>query len=585
MKLCTVLLLTAAVLFAQSSLFLHNRVSEAPGESSNIRNEHVVLKPHYMPFAWTRDTSELFWDDSIPEAYYVVSGIPGIHDRFAVRFYPPYTPPMKVTGGRFYTDNSSIPLQSFSVCPDAGGYPDVFHPIDQVDTVYGGFPGWGSYEFHGALFDTHAVWAVVHWIPGYVVGIGADSSSPDGQSFWSNSKDALTWNLFFPCDWMLRLTVAEVTDSHDVTTTAILDPPGQFLPGDTAYPTAVFGNAGLADESFDVFFDIRDSTGSLVYSSSTTLNLASAQVETVTFTPEWIEINEGMYDYYAYTTLATDIDPANDTVHVQGLCTREIVITYCGDYTNMGSAIIGTWATNRKYLVRMTAPIPPPFYIRRSQIFLCDENAPMEYICICPDNGSGLPDTTTILAIGYNVSVPVSHTWATVDYGEILVTDSSDLWMIAKWPEGITEPHIGMTATEPSTERSWRYYYRNNAGHYENMGVDPYFREWYYRLIIAAPPLGITENEYGSSVMGFECLPNPGKPPIKIGFSNFQSEGCEILIYDAIGRLIRTYTHVQGTAVYWDGKDNYRIEVPAGIYFIQLRDKQQKISQKTVLVQ
>jgi hypothetical protein len=562
-------------------------IINAPGEIIikhddifNLTNEHNYADP------WLRDTSELFWDDGGPEGYYVVSGIPGIYDRFAVRFQIPYSPPMKVVGGRFYTDNSVIPLQSFSVCRDAGGYPDVFHPVDKVDDVYGGYPGWGNYEFHGALFDTNDIWTVVHWIPGYVVGIGADSTLPDGYSYWCNEKTATNWNLFSAADWMLRLSVAEVTDSHDVTAVTVLEPTGYFLPGDTMNPTAVFGNCGLSAETFDVTYDITDSIGGSVYTASSTLTLASAEVETLIFSPDWVTLVEGMYDFTAYTSLSGDIDPANDTTSMQGLCTYEIIITYCGDYTNMGSAIIGTWATNRKYLVRMTPPIPPPFYLKRSQIFLCDANAPMEYVCICPDNGSGLPDTSIVLASGFNVSVSQSHTWATVDYGEIEVTDSSDLWMIAKWPEGITEPHIGMEINSPSTERSWRYYYRYGAGHYENMGIDPYFREWYYRVIIAVPPQGteeiVIENQ---DTYGLRCYPNPGKNQILITCNVPDAIYSEFRIYNAAGRVVRGFNMERSAkSVVWKGDDNHGKLLPAGIYFVELQTQDYCDIKKAVLL-
>ena len=582
-----ILIFSISILFAVQPLETKTEILKAPGETVTQDENVFILKNNtHLTGLWGRDTSELLWDDGVPEAYFVVSGIPGIYDRFAVRFQVPYTPPMKVIGGRFYTDNSVIALQSFSVCRDAGGYPDVFHPVDKVDTVYGGYPGWGSYEFHGALFDTNDIWAVVHWIPGYVVGIGADSTLPDGYSYWCNEKTATNWNLFSAADWMLRLSVAEVTDSHDVSAVTILEPPGYFLPGDTMNPTAVFGNCGLSAETFDVTYDIADSIGGIVYTASSTLTLASAEVETLAFSPAWTTLIEGMYDFTAYTSLSGDIDPANDTTYMQGLCSYEIIITYCGDYTNMGSAIIGTWATNRKYLVRMTPPVPPPFYLKRSQIFLCDANAPMEYICICPDNGSGLPDTTIVFASGFNVSVPQSHTWATVDYGEVEVTDSSDLWMIAKWPEGITEPHIGMEINDPSTERSWRYYFRYGSGHYENMGLDPYFREWYYRLIIAVPPQGIEEIVIGTQdTYGLGCYPNPGSNEIMLSSNVPEGIYLKYIIYDALGRMVKDFDiGRQARSVIWYGTDNHGKKLPAGIYFVELQTQEHYDIKKAVLV-
>ncbi len=575
------------------------RPETEPHGASVVRTQVNTAAPGIAPGLrshWLPDTTELSWDDGVPEAYYVVTFPPATNDRMAVRFELPGPPPMRVVGGRFYTDNSVIPLRSFSVCPDAGGYPDVFHPIDQVDTVYGGYPGWGSYELHGAVFDSNDIWAVVHWIPGYVVGIGADSSAPDSNSYWCNQREALVWNQWTATDWMMRLSVAQVADSHDVAAAAILDPPGLFLPGDTADPTAVFGNCGLSSETFDVTFDISDSVGSLIYTSTTTITLASCETETVTFVPEWVESDEGMYTYEAYTSLPGDVDPANDTVHTQGLCTREIVITYCGDYTNTGSGIIGSWASNRKYLVRMTPPVPPPFFIRRAQIFLVEPNAPLEYLCVCPDDGTGLPDTTKILAIGYDVSTPQGLSWTTVDYGELEVTEPYDLWVIAKWPEGITAPHIGFETNSPSSERCWRYYFRGGAGHYENMGLPPYYREWYFRLIIAVPPVGVAE-EGASEHPGvpLACTPNPFWNTLRIRFQAPRTEEgrkeTTVEIYDLTGRLVRTLLDDQRTAnsqqpiaISWDGTDDSSRKLPPGVYFVKLRTPGQSLTRKTILL-
>jgi hypothetical protein len=586
--ICMFLLGYATSTEAQSAVTAGASV-DAPGESTVIERINDAL--FMTPFAygrWGRDTTELFWDDGTPETYYMVSAIPGVYDRFAVRFRPPYAPPMKVVAGRFYTDNSVIPLQSFSVCRDAGGYPDVFHPVDQVDTVYGGYPGWGQYEFHGALFDTTDVWAVVHWIPGFVVGIGADSSDPNGASYWCNQQTATSWNQWTATDWMMRLSIAEVTDSLDAATIAITEPPMTFGPGDTAYPTAVFGNCGLGEATFDMTFEIYDSTNTVIYSSSDNITLASAETDTIEFSPEWVGMVEGMYTLVAYTSLVNDADPTNDTVSMRVECTSEIIITYAGDYTNAGSAIIGTWATNRKYLVRMTPPISPPFLLRRAEIFLCNENMPMEYVCICPDNGTGLPDTTTVLACDSFVQTPVDHTWATAVYQDEEVSESGDLWMIAKWPEGITEPHIGMTGVPPATGRSWRYYFRYGAGYYECMGVDPYYREWFFRLVIAVPALGIEEivtTEAGPGQM-LQCQPNPGRRHMTISFvpSPFSS----LLICDVTGRVVRSFKQNQfgqRNSVQWDGTDDGGTVVSAGVYFVRLQVGSSTYIHKAILLE
>jgi subtilisin family serine protease len=481
-------------------------VIKFPG-ASMVRRDVNENSPHEWTirnipeFAFRGDTTELYWDDGSAEAYYLVQGFPGQHDRMAVRFGLPCSPPMKLIGGRFYSSYGNIVFQSFSVCPDAGGYPDVFHPISKVDSVYGGSPGWGSVGFRGALFDSSDIWAVIHWFPGHLVGIGADSSAPDSNSYWCNDP-YLTWDQWTATDWMMRLYVA-AADTHDVTTVAILDPPDRYHPGYTAHPTAIFGNCGLNAETFGITFDIIDSLGSTVYTSTNSITLTSCEVETVTFVPQWVGINEGTYTYRAYTSLIGDDDFTNDTISMQGLCTREIIITYCRDYTDLGMGMSNS-VTNRKFLVRMTPPVSPSFYIQRAQIFLIEGDAPLEYVCVCPDDGTGLPDTTTILAIAYNISTS-AMTWATADFGEVEVTQPGDLWVIAKWSDGPDEYHIGYEDGIPATGRSWNYHVNGGSGVLYCEGVPPYNREWYFRLIIAVPPgyLGQTDIAHHPAILSF----------------------------------------------------------------------------------
>jgi hypothetical protein len=254
-------------------------------------------------------------------------------------------------------------------------------------------------------------------------------------------------------------------------------------------------------------------------------------------------------------------------------CTSEIIITYAGDYTNMGSAIIGTWATNRKYMVRMTPPISPPFLLRRAEVFLCNNYAPLEYVCVCPDDGTGLPDTTTILACDSMIQVPVSHTWATATYQDEEVTESGDLWVIGKWPENITEPHIGMTAIPPSSGRSWRYYFRYGAGHYECMGVDPYYREWFFRLVIAVPPFGVEETMLTGTIhtQMLTCKPNPGRRHMTISFP--ATSDASLQICDVTGRVVRSFREgiEERNSIVWDGTDDRGTALSTGVYFVRLQ--------------
>jgi len=211
---------------------------------------------------------------------------------------------------------------------------------------------------------------------------------------------------------------------------------------------------------------------------------------------------------------------------------------------------------------------------------------------VCPDDGTGLPDTTDVLAIDYDISTPQMLSWTTADFGEVEFTQTGDLWVIAKWPEWITEPHIGMEINDPSSERSWRYYFKDGQSHYENMGVPPYYREWYFRLIIAVPPVGVEERPGFQELRdpGLYCQPNPFRDALNIRFQIPQGEEkIDLKIFDITGRVVkRSLDRSRDSSLYslvvWDGTDDRSNELSAGIYFVQLRTAQRSLTQKAVLL-
>ncbi len=546
-------------LWAESAI---NYVKASPGasiiNSGNISKDISLSTQSDTSYLWSRDTIELYWDDDTRERWYLILA-PNVY--MGVRFTPPGPFPMKVVGGRFYGDNDILPLEFFAVCHDAGGYPDVLYPIDKVENVVAPpWPGgWGDVTFNGAIFGPNDIWAVVHWIPGQGMRVGSDTTPvATGNSCFCQNTHALNWQQMTNDDNMIRLSVVPVTDAYDVAAVVLLNPPDRLLPGDSTEPKVVFGNCGLSSANCNVTFDIRDTIGNLVYTSTRNISLASCEVDTVTFLPEWVSADENKYTYKAYSSLVNDVDRANDTVIVQGCCSYEIPIYYCGDSTNWGLGISGSLASNRKFLVRMTPPVPPPYYLASSRIFLTEGNTPLEYLRICPDNGAGLPDTTITIVNANNVMGPGNWRWTTVDWGGVEITQPGDLWMIAKWYEGITEPHIGNEWSNPSSERSWRYYFNDGAGHYENEGLNSNV-ELYMTLSIKVPSIvGLTDEkskEFRS--FGLSCKPNPF-----VDFGTILSHEAESFIaYDVSGRCVGTF---KGNRI--------GIGLAPGVYFIMSKN-------------
>jgi len=80
--------------------------------------------------------------------------------------------------------------------------------------------------------------------------------------------------------------------------------------------------------------------------------------------------------------------------------------------------------------------------------------------------------------------------------------------------------------------------------------------------------------------------PNPTRGQISIRFST-SGDKTEIKIYDNAGKLVRRLFRVNGTGefnVYWDRRDDEGNTVPAGAYFIRVKDSDGFFEKKIVIV-
>jgi hypothetical protein len=99
--------------------------------------------------------------------------------------------------------------------------------------------------------------------------------------------------------------------SSDVGVTKIFRPSG-IIPPDNYTPRVQLKNNEGTSENFWVFFTIRTFAGSLIYSDSVYENLTGSETKNVYFSP-W-NATLGLYISRCSLYLATDINPANDTL-------------------------------------------------------------------------------------------------------------------------------------------------------------------------------------------------------------------------------------------------------------------------------
>ncbi|MDP6684615.1 MAG: FlgD immunoglobulin-like domain containing protein [Candidatus Marinimicrobia bacterium] len=82
--------------------------------------------------------------------------------------------------------------------------------------------------------------------------------------------------------------------------------------------------------------------------------------------------------------------------------------------------------------------------------------------------------------------------------------------------------------------------------------------------------------------------PNPFNPLTHIGFGLPETSEVQVLIYDLNGRLIRTLVNTTMEAGYkrilWDGKNNARQTVSAGMYISVMRAGDFTDSRKMIML-
>lgn len=104
--------------------------------------------------------------------------------------------------------------------------------------------------------------------------------------------------------------------------TESIDNPGHFIQvGNVISPKATFKNYGDDTVSFNVYFSIEDSTGTVVYSSSSSIsNLAPYAEVQETFTPDWTPSGYNYFKIYTWCELAGDQYPGDDTLSLDVKC-------------------------------------------------------------------------------------------------------------------------------------------------------------------------------------------------------------------------------------------------------------------------
>lgn len=111
----------------------------------------------------------------------------------------------------------------------------------------------------------------------------------------------------------------------------------------------------------------------------------------------------------------------------------------------------------------------------------------------------------------------------------------------------------------------------------------------YHRVPANSIPVGIDESKEDSrpkiQSSNFACTPNPFWRKVNIQCSNHATQEFEANIYDAMGKLVKSYKPQKTSRDFvWNGQDNNRKEVKPGIYFCEIIVQGTKAIKKLVKV-
>jgi hypothetical protein len=159
-----------------------------------------------------------------------------------------------------------------------------------------------------AVFDTS------HYIPSGGTGtpfqeVTVDLSAYVGDTvwFWIEYYSTLNGGNWYIDDFNVSET------PRDMAALSIIEPVSPVTEGVSFTPTTEVANLGIANETYDVTFEIYDGSGVIHTETITGLTLDAGLVDTIEFTPYAIT-PAGAYTCTTYVALTGDINPANDKI-------------------------------------------------------------------------------------------------------------------------------------------------------------------------------------------------------------------------------------------------------------------------------
>jgi hypothetical protein len=207
-------------------------------------------------------------------------------------------------------------------------------------------------------------------------------------------------------------------------------------------------------------------------------------------------------------------------------------------------------------------------------------------------NGNGVvePDETfdmiiTIRNDGDTAAYSVSGTLRTTDPdAQILdsLSNFADIGTGAIANNGSNPFTVHASATPADSSMGFALHLISNSGTYQKID---YFTIYFH----GTPNVEETDDFTHEQAFGLSICPNPCHYTVDIRLSAFATDKINLKIYDASGRVVKTFLSNQSLqhkvqSLTWDGTDNSGRKAPSGVYFVQLSTREKQKVQKIILL-
>jgi WD40 repeat protein len=360
---------------------------------------------------------------------------------------------------------------------------------------------------------------------------------------------------------------------HDAQAVAIRCPYAENTIGMVMTPLIEVANGGTYSEALQVNLVVNGASGEVYNQTISTSVLAPGAHATVSM-PTWTPAEVGPYTAVATASVTDDYVAENDEQSLPFDIVWEIIYDDGGWETMywVGSLQDDMFAT------RFTPTVGYPCTITQARIFV-NNTDPFSWIAICPDNGSGAPDTANPLYYVENVTAPSALSWIALTVS-IPLSSPGDVWLVAHWPDAKSVA-VGADITAPFAGRSW---WHNTQYGWMNMTA----ADWMFRLT-AMPPTGApgSPDQPAAFALGLPC-PNPSAGMLSIQLQVPSADiQYKVAVYDLSGRCVSTLgsgTSPAGThTLTWDCMTGSG-PAPAGVYFVRLEAGSTVESRKVVIL-